>query len=361
MNHKNVLVRAWELLWQYRALWIFGMILALTSGANYNQSNFQFNSHDFNDPAQTFNFRSEEEFGTWLREQKQAAVEEFGRLRRGEGLSQWEQTLFNLATTIVCVILVLALVGKVFNYVSETALIKMVNAVEEHDQKYTVRQGFALGWSKESWRLFLIDLVIFVPAFVIMLFGLALAAWPFFTNVSGSKERTIIALVSSIGLFFLVIFLGVVVAAVIRLLKQFMRRAVVLDGAGVLEAIRDGSRFAWQHVKDIGIMWLLVFGINIAWAVVLFPVVALLFAISAAGGGLMALVTYTLSSGSVPLVTILGGGLFLLLMAIPMVILGGLMAAYLSSAWTLTYRELQALDALDREQLDPGEGLADPA
>ncbi len=31
MNHANVLKRAWEILWRYRALWIFGVIVALTA------------------------------------------------------------------------------------------------------------------------------------------------------------------------------------------------------------------------------------------------------------------------------------------------------------------------------------------
>ena len=31
MNHKNVLTRAWHVLWRYKALWLFGVLLALTS------------------------------------------------------------------------------------------------------------------------------------------------------------------------------------------------------------------------------------------------------------------------------------------------------------------------------------------
>ena len=32
MDHIKVLKRAWEIIWRYRALWIFGIILALTTG-----------------------------------------------------------------------------------------------------------------------------------------------------------------------------------------------------------------------------------------------------------------------------------------------------------------------------------------
>ena len=33
MSHKNVLKRAWEILWQYKALWVFGLVLALTTAS----------------------------------------------------------------------------------------------------------------------------------------------------------------------------------------------------------------------------------------------------------------------------------------------------------------------------------------
>ena len=32
MDHVKVLKRAWEILWRYRVLWVFGIILALTAG-----------------------------------------------------------------------------------------------------------------------------------------------------------------------------------------------------------------------------------------------------------------------------------------------------------------------------------------
>ena len=31
MDHAKVLKRAWEILWRYRVLWIFGVIVALTA------------------------------------------------------------------------------------------------------------------------------------------------------------------------------------------------------------------------------------------------------------------------------------------------------------------------------------------
>ena len=39
MNYVSILKRSWKILWSYRALWIFGIILALTAGASTSSSN----------------------------------------------------------------------------------------------------------------------------------------------------------------------------------------------------------------------------------------------------------------------------------------------------------------------------------
>ena len=36
MDHMKVLKRAWQILWSYKALWIFGIILALTTSSGSN-------------------------------------------------------------------------------------------------------------------------------------------------------------------------------------------------------------------------------------------------------------------------------------------------------------------------------------
>ena len=49
MDHTKILKRAWHILWQYRVLWVFGFILALTT-ASYSSTgtSYNFSSRDFN-------------------------------------------------------------------------------------------------------------------------------------------------------------------------------------------------------------------------------------------------------------------------------------------------------------------------
>lgn len=48
MNHQQILKRAWHILWNYRAIWVFGILLALTtaSGGGGGQSGWRSNFND---------------------------------------------------------------------------------------------------------------------------------------------------------------------------------------------------------------------------------------------------------------------------------------------------------------------------
>ena len=50
MDPIKILKRSWHILWSYRALWVFGLILALagagSTGRVGNNSSYQFNEND---------------------------------------------------------------------------------------------------------------------------------------------------------------------------------------------------------------------------------------------------------------------------------------------------------------------------
>lgn len=342
MEHKTILKRAWDLLWQYKALWIFGIILALTSASYSPQSSFRLGNT--NNDSGEISFANQAEFNAYLEDQIQEFEREFNRLKQGRGLSETEQRIFNILFGVFCSLLVLIPIGKAFYYIAETALIKMVDQSETEDKKASVKEGFTLGWSKAAWRMFLVDLVIFVPMFILFIVFMTAAFWPLFAGFIGKEAGSILALISTIGLFFLLVFLSMLASAVIRLLKHFIRRELALADSGVFEAIAQGSRFAFRHLKEVGIMWVIMAGINLAWPLVLLPIFALFFGLGAAGGGLLSMLTYSISAGSIAAVAILGGSFFLLILALPLLFIGGLKATFFSSTWTLTYRELKVLE-----------------
>ena len=109
-------------------------------------------------------------------------------------------------------------------------------------------------------------------------------------------------------------------------------------------------------------MWLIWIGIRLLWMfatvpviLVLLPVTLLFIVVGAALGAVPAVVVGGLLTlffeGAVPWIVgaVAGLPVFILIMIAPMLFLGGLVEVVKSSIWTLTYRELGALESAERE------------
>ena len=350
MDHIKVLKRAWETTWRYRALWIFGIILALTTASGSRGGGGGGSGSGGNGNG---NGGSNGGFPP------------FGGLPVPEITPQAVTILIAVGIALACVVIILIIAATVARYVAETALIRMVNDYEETGEKHSVRQGFRMGWSRTAWRLFLIDLLIGLPLVLVFTPLFLLAFAPLLLWITKSTAAGVIGTVAAVGLFFLILFMAIVVGTVLSLLKHFFRRACALEELGVIESIRQGFGVVRQHLKDAGIMWLIMVGVQIGWTIamiatliLLFPLVILLMIVGGVLGGLPALLIGGLASllfeGAVPwiLAGVVGLPIFILVMAAPWLFLGGLMEVFKSNVWTLTYRELRTLESI-RPDPDP--------
>jgi hypothetical protein len=328
MDHLKVLKQAWETTWRYRALWVFGIILALTTGGGVNRGTSSFRGEDFS-PGREFHI--------------------------GEIPPEVSSTLIAAGIGLACVFVILIIASVVARYVAETALIRMVDDHEETGEKRSVRQGFRLGWSRTALRLFLMNLLIGLPTAVVFILLFALALAPLLLWATESRVAGVIGTVAAIGLFFMTLFLAIVVGTVLSLLMHFFRRVCALEELGVIESIQQGYAVVRRHLKDVGIMWLIMFGLGIGWMLLMIPVTILLLIVAAMLGGFPALLVGGLASlafkGAVPwiLAAAVGIPIFILVIAVPGLFLSGLMEVFKSSTWTLTYRELRALEGMEPE------------
>lgn len=366
MDHIKILKRAFNITWVYRALWVFGIILALTTGGNGGNSGQAADGGGSGNAFQEFQWPEElpaPPFG-------ELPTPPFEEWPSWELPSEYAGTVIAVGIGLVCVFLVLFILFQIARYVAETALIRMVDDYEETGEKRSVRQGFRLGWSRAAWRLFLINLVVGLPLVVVFLLLLLIPAGLIFMSVGALKGLSVaigvVGIIAAVGLFFLILLCIIVVAIVLSLLMPFFRRACVLGGMGVIESIQEGSRFVRRHLKDVGIMWLLMIGLGIVWIIVMIPLFIALLLVGAMIGGLPALLlgglTSLIAKGAAPwiLAAVVGIPVFLLVVAAPALFLSGLKEVFVSSTWTLTYRELRALEGLDTELgLEPDPESAD--
>jgi hypothetical protein len=336
MNYTKILKRAWDILWSYKTLWIFGIILALTTASGTSGGGVR-NTYNYRDGENNYNFN----FFTDIRSKVQHFFQEYNR----GFFIQNRDTIINIAIATLVVLLLLIIITKIGKYVSQTALIKMVDKNEDTGEKVNWRQGFRLGWSRQAWQLFLINLLIYLPLMLVAIALFLCAFLPVGINLISENRPTPPGIIATIGLFFLILFILAIIAFILSFLMEIIYRECVLKGHGVIPSIRDGWKMVIHNIKDVFLMWLILIGVKLSYMIVSIPVVLLLLGIALmAGGGVGVLVYFimhALNPGSGWIVAaIIGGGLFMVVFSIPKLFLDGLFTTYISSVWTLVFREL---------------------
>ena len=356
MNYTNILKRAWRNVLNYRALWIFGIILALVT---FSWETAAFIGRDDESGGISVVRGPDETFGealerTLQRELDQAdrALEEF--LAR-ELTIEVESDIAAVITVLLSTAVALYITGRMARYVSETALIRMVSRHQETGQQQTIRQGFRLGWSRSAWRLLLIELLVNLVAVAASLLLFALIFSPMPLWIEGSESTVIAGAILTAAIFLLAVLVIVLVGVFISLLKIFSRRACAIEGLGVTASIYRGYALLRQNLKRILPLGLVMFAVNASWPALLGFFLILLFGIGILLGGLPALLVNWLvglvaaGETAVFIAAAIGVIILILILAAPLAWLGGMRRVFLSSMWTLTYRELCQLEQLARE------------
>lgn len=361
----KILKRSWHILWNYRTLWIFGFILALTMGGNSfgNHSNYSSNSGS-NDQQPNLNTPDSWE-GLKGDTPSEKANDAFRQL--SEGIQQLRaehpvefQMGIAAAITLFVVILIFSILAAILRYVAETATIRMVDEYEQSDVKVGFRQAWKYGWSNTSWRMFLINFITHIPAMLLLVFLGLVAWWIISTAFNGTESALITSVVAGIGLSFLFIFVTSILMVVLYLLRDFAWRITTLEEKGVMESLQMATSLLKRNWKNVGLMWLVMIGIRIVWSIAMFILVFPLLIVSiftALGGVLVAIVPTLLTAGVASLFSapdywpwvfaaIIGLPFFFIVAFSPIFLVSGWGLTYQSNVWTLTYRELKALDAV---------------
>ena len=325
MDTIRILRKSFEITWLYKALWVFGVILALTSpggGGGNGGGNGGGGGGSMVGPDLA---------GAW---NPSALLD----------LNPAALTAIIVAAMVFSIALaVLFTIGRV---VSETAVIRMVDLYEATGEKLSVGQGFRLGWSRAAFRIFLIDLLLGLGAFLVILVVLSLTLVPLLGFRTGNDAVGFVGGMTTALLMAFTILLIIVIVVVLAVLLQFFHRAAVLENLGVFASIRRGWAVMRAHLGDTLVLALLLFALGLALAIVIIPVALILMMGGAALSGIPGLLAGGLSSlfleGEAPVVVgvIVALPIFLLIVILPMLFISGLTKVFTANAWTLAYREM---------------------
>jgi hypothetical protein len=293
MDFGYVLKRAWEIIWKFKVLWIFGILASCgqASSSGGSNSGYRFSSQEINLPPQIERFFA------------QPAV---------------IALLIGLGIFIVLALIVLAIL---LGTVGRVGLIRGTMKAEQGAERLTFGELWHDGLAY-FWRVFglnlLMGVIIVVAILVIFISGAILTGL-------------------TLGLFVFclipIICLLVPVMWAVSVVIEQANVALVVENLGIIEAINRGWRVVRDNIGNMILMSLiLILGIGfIGGAIIGLP---LLIVSAPAFVGIAAGTTEALRNGM-----LVSGLLFLVYLPV-LLLLSGILRAYTSSAWTLTYLRL---------------------
>jgi hypothetical protein len=352
MNTGKIFQNSWNMMLRYRALWIFGIILALTT-ISFGSALWLRDSENHSERT-LVNWEIspsdkawiEENFGLDLPLSYTLRVEDLQVHLDDSSISMLEKArLFNIVITMMAVLLILLVLTLMLRYIAETALIKMVGDQQKSNEVHSPRAGLSMGFSYAALKLFLIDLVVITLLLMLtpLLFLPALLPVVIMISASPFAISFGLLLMSSLSLLSLAAMIVMWVAGLISV--ELAHRAACLDGLGVLASIWRGLRLMRTQLGGVGLTWLVLVGLDLVYPILVVPVGIVLAAVGLAVSGLLALILGALlalvlaKATAWTIAIILGAVLLMLAVVVPLTLLGGLREVFKSSAWTLTFRE----------------------
>nr|MBC7244350.1 hypothetical protein [Chloroflexota bacterium] len=298
MEYVKILKRAVEITWRHKALWLFGFLLAFFSGGGGGN------------------------IGRGI---------EY-RVRSGEQLPL--ELALGMVFFVIILVLTLVVIGIVLTNISRGALIGMVREIEGTEHT-CISDGWRIGWSR-FLPLIGIDLVTGIPllfaAIALIILGLSPLALLLFQR----RVLTALGILLTVLLMLFVIGLLIVAGALVGLWLDFAYRQCVLESKGVLDSLRAAYRIVRQNLRQVGLLWLLLFGIDLLVGMIMVPLSLIVMGMAVAPAGLLYAATESLS------MAILMGILITTPAVLFLTFLGGIYQVFRSATWTIAYLKLRA-------------------
>ncbi|MBI3913990.1 MAG: hypothetical protein HY327_07370 [Chloroflexi bacterium] len=265
MDYGKLLSRSFEVTRKFRALWLFGFLLALFSGGTSGGGGGGAGNGGSSRGAAP-------------------NLPNIGGLDAQVGIA--------IGIAVACVILIAIIIGILLVTISRGALIGLVAELETNQTAPTVRRGFSIGAAR-FWKLFGLALLVYGP-FVLIGGGLILvavlpllAAIPTLIANSGQIvdemiPRLLALGLGSLALLICVAFILAVAALIVRPLFEIFQRECVIEERGVLDSIREGYRRVRANLGDVVGIYVLTIALGFGFGIAMIPVALVLVGIPAA-------------------------------------------------------------------------------
>ncbi len=307
MPYGKMLKQSFQIVWNYKVLWIFATILALMGGRGCTMGSTSIDlPYTPTVPSIHIGF----------------------------------EILFTVA------ILLLIVLGVVWRYISETSIIKMSDHYFLTGEKLSFKEGVKLGKSKSAGTIFKLDFTLFALLSIIyipvsILFILPLVK----STMNGNEIGALIGGVIGTVLLFFLIFATVLFLLALLPVFYIAHRVIIFENLSMGKAIKRSWSIVKDNFQDLFVSIVIQAGIGMGLCIV--PSIALIFTvlIGVSLSGAAVAITDLIFNGPLDsLGDILGYVLFGLIIIcitlLPFSFIRGWLEIFYSSYWTLFYREI---------------------
>ena len=293
-----ILSRAWKITWENKVLWIFGLLAAMGNGAAGGGGGAGGGDGGGRD------------FGP-------GGLELPPPVRRF--VESPDPQIIAIVIGVICVLVLIALVLFVLSIIGRGGLIGGVRLVDDNG-RVTFGEAWRVGL-RNFWRVFLIGLIVGVV--VIGLVLILLVPGIFFSI-------TIIGLLCGLPL----IFAFVVAAIVLGIVAYFAQIAAVVEDLSVTAALGRAWEVIRANLGDIIILGIvLIVAQAVIGVVIALPLIVTLIPI------VFAVIGFINESQNLAVGGLIVAGLCFVAYLPVLIVLGGVLETWITSAWTLAYRQ----------------------
>jgi hypothetical protein len=300
MNIGEILSKAWQIIWKHKVLWIFGILAGCANGGGGGGSgNLRMGQDQMPPEMQRF-------------------ADQFAQI------PEWQLIVIGLVVIIVLLLLfVLAI------FLSTMGRIGLIRGASQVDQGETRLQFGSLFSSSMPyfWRVFGLNLLVGLAAFVLALLVALIA-------VLGTVFTLGLGLFCIIPLLCLLVPVGWLVGIII----EQATISIVLENKGIMDALRRGWEVFRANVGNLLLVWLILGVISLVLGFVLsLPIIVI------AAPAMIAFI----AGNQADMTPLLLAGLCLAGYIPVMLVLNGILAAFVQTSWTLTFMRLTTAKALE--------------
>ena len=300
----EVLTRAWQIVWKHRVLWIFGILASCGRGGGGSG-----NGGGGQGGVSTTGPELPSRVAQWL---------------------DWIQQNAVTFVVIVCVVvLLLWLIMLAIGVIGKIGLIRGTVQVEGGTQSLIFGQLFSEGMPYFG-RMMVLSVILILPAFLLGLVVAVIVVMAFATS-SGDPNASLLGLASIAPIAVCCACLFIPLMFVLNMLFRQAERAAVLEDLPVMPALARGWEVFRANLGPI-ILMAIILGILglVAGLIIALPVFIIVFPAAFA---------YAIGNAQSSTPILLGAVCFCLYLPI-LILLNGILVAYVESVWTLTYMRL---------------------